>query len=94
VFNGQHGIEALLDVEERFWKIATHSLLWTMGPKQFNGFEEVLGDTALTNWDDLILPIGDVDKMSDLFELTLQEMYCKYVGSEARDIQFDYFWTL
>jgi hypothetical protein len=65
-----------------------------MGPKLFDGFEEVLLDTVLTNWEDLILPIGDVDKMPNRFELSLQEMYHKYVGSEARDVQFEYFWTL
>jgi hypothetical protein len=33
VFTGEHGIEALLYVEERFRKIATHALLWTTRPE-------------------------------------------------------------
>jgi hypothetical protein len=94
VFTGEFGIEALLYVEERFRKIAARTLSWTTGEELFNGFEEVLVDTALTNWEDLIAPIDDADKTPQRFEQTLQEMYRKYVGAEARDIHFEYFRTL
>jgi hypothetical protein len=93
-FSGEHGIEALLYVEERFRKIATHTLLWTTGPELFDGFEEVLLDTALTNWEDLTSTIADADRTPARFELTLQAMYRKYVGAEARDVQFEYFRTI
>ena len=55
IFNGDFGIEALLYVEERFRKIANRTLLWRTGIELFNGFEEVLLDTALTNWEGLKL---------------------------------------
>jgi hypothetical protein len=58
IFNGGYGIEALLYIEERFGKIASHTLLWTTGLELFDRFEEVLINTALTNWEDLILPIA------------------------------------
>ena len=91
VFGGAHGIEALLYVEERFRKIASRTLQWNTGHELFDGFEEFLIDTALTNWEDLILPLAEADKTLARFEQTLQEMYRKYVGAEARDIQFEYF---
>jgi hypothetical protein len=58
------------------------------------GFEEVLIDTALTNWEDIISTIADGDKTPARFEDALQSMYRKYVGAEARDIQFEYFKSL
>ena len=76
VFTGEHGIEALLYyVEERFRKIASCTLSWTTGEELSNGFEEVLIDTALTNWEDLVAPIADADKDPPHFEQTLQAMY-------------------
>jgi hypothetical protein len=39
-------------------------------------------------------PITDADKTPERFEQMLQAMYRKYVGAEARDIQFEYFRTL
>ncbi len=94
-FSGEHGIEARLYVEERFRKIASHTLLWWTAPALFDGFEEVLLDTALTNWEDLSSTIADVDQTPARFELTLQEeLYRKYVGAEARDIQFEYYRTI
>jgi hypothetical protein len=57
-----------------------------MGPELFDGFEEVLLDTMLTNWEDIIAPIADADKTPAHFELTLQEMYRKYVCAEATGI--------
>jgi hypothetical protein len=94
IFTGEHGIEALLYVEERFRKLATRVLLWTTGPELFDGFEEVLLDTALSNWEDIISTIADVDKTPARFEQAIQTMYRKYVGAEARDIQFEYFKSL
>jgi hypothetical protein len=45
----------------------------------------------LTNWEDLIVPLNDADKTPARFEQILQEMYRKYVGAEARDVQFEYY---
>jgi hypothetical protein len=62
IFQNEHhgGIEALFYVEERFHKIAKCMLLWTSaGIEIFNRFEEVLIDTALTNWKDFVTPILD-----------------------------------
>jgi hypothetical protein len=90
LFNGEHVIKALLYVEARFQKIASHTLLWTTGLELFDGFKEVLIDMALTNWEDLILPIVEADKMPERFEVVLQQLDRKYVGAEARDIQLEY----
>jgi len=90
-FSGEYGIEALLYVEERFRKIASRTLSWTTGPELFDGFEEILLDTALSNWEDIIALIAEADKTPARFELALQEMYRKYVGAEARDVQFEYY---
>ena len=35
--------------------------------------------------------MNDADKTPTHFELALQEMYRKYVGAEARDVQFEYY---
>ncbi len=75
VFTVEHGIEALLYVKDSFRKIASHTLSWTTEEELFNGFEEVLIDTALTNWEDLVAPIADADKDPPHFEQTLQAMY-------------------
>jgi hypothetical protein len=91
VFTGEHGIEALFYVEERFRKIATRTLLWTTGQELFDGFEEVLMDTALTNWEDITSTIAENTRTPARFELAIQEKYRKYVGAEAREIQFEYF---
>jgi hypothetical protein len=95
VFSGEHGIEALFYVEERFRKLADRNFQWTGdGPDLFANFEEVLVDTALTNWEDIIDPIDDPDKTDVRFDAAMQEMYRKYVGAEARDTQLEYFKTL
>jgi hypothetical protein len=46
------------------------------------------------NWEDLVAPIVDAEKTPEQSEQMLQAMYRKYVGAEARDIQFEYFRTL
>jgi hypothetical protein len=85
----------LLYIEERFKKIASCTLFWTTGEELLNGFEEVLIDTTLTNWEDLVAPIADAARGPPCFEQTLQAiMYCRYVGAEAQDIHFEYFCTL
>jgi hypothetical protein len=52
----------LLYFAELFQKIATRTLFWTTGPEIVEGFEEVLLDTALSNWEDIIAPIAEADK--------------------------------
>jgi hypothetical protein len=95
VFSGEHGIEALFYVEERFRKLAERNFMWAGdGADLFANFEEVLVDTALTNWEDIIDPIADPDKTDVRFDAAVQEMYRKYVGAEARDTQLEYFKTL
>jgi hypothetical protein len=79
VFNGEHGIDALLYIAEQFRKITTCTLLSTTGLELFDRFKEVFLDTMLTNWEDLILPMNKVDKTPDHFEQTLEEMHHKYV---------------
>jgi hypothetical protein len=67
--------------------------LWAgNGPDLFQNFEEVLVDTALTNWEDIIDLIDEEDKTDVHFDEAIQEMYHKYVG--ARDTQLEYFKSL
>jgi hypothetical protein len=95
VFNGEHGIEAFFYVEERFRKLAARNFLWAGdGPDLFTNFEEVLVDTALTNWEDITSNIGEAEKTAIRFNAAIQEMCRKYVGAEARDTQSEYFKTL
>jgi hypothetical protein len=95
VFSSEHGIEALFYVEERFRKLAVRSFLWsTDGPDLFTNFEEVLTDSALTNWENIVANIADADKTVARFDIAMQAMYRKYVGAEARDTQLEYFKTL
>ncbi len=68
VFNGDNGIESLFYVEERFRKISEQTLQWNTGIELFNGLEEVVIDTALTNWEDIISTIADADKTVIRFE--------------------------
>jgi hypothetical protein len=48
-------------------------------------------DTALTNWEDITSTIAEIDRTPARFELAIQAMYRKYVGAEAREVQFEYF---
>jgi hypothetical protein len=38
------------------------ALSWTTGLEPFDGFEEVLLDTALMHWEDLVTLIAEADK--------------------------------
>jgi hypothetical protein len=73
----------LLYVEERFCKIATCTLEWTTGQELFDGFEEVLLNMALMNWEDHTAPIPDADETPAQFDQTFQAIYRKYVSAEA-----------
>jgi hypothetical protein len=95
VFSGEDGIETLFYVEERFMQLAERNFMWAGdGPDLFTNFEEVLVDTALTNWEDIVDTIVEADKTDVRFNAAVQEMYRKYVGAEARDTQIEYFKTL
>jgi hypothetical protein len=94
IFENEHGMKALFYVEERFQKVADRTLKWNTRIKRFNGFEEVLIDTDLLNWEDLVTALANVDKMVASFEKTLQEMYHKHIGMEARNTQIEYYKTL
>jgi hypothetical protein len=96
VFNGEHGIEALFYVKERFRKPAEQNFLWAgNGPVIFANFEEVLVNTVLTNREDIIDLIADPDKTDIHCDAAIvQEVYRDYVGAEARDTQLEYFKTL
>jgi hypothetical protein len=62
-----------------------------MGIELFDGFKEVITDMTLTNWEELVTPLPDVDKTVAHFEQTLHEMYPQYVGAEARNTQIEYY---
>jgi hypothetical protein len=86
VFNNEHVIEALFYVEgRRFRKLLARNFQWAgNGPDIFANFEEVMVDTALTNWENIANTIDDADKTAAQFEEVMHEMYCKYIGAKAR----------
>lgn len=70
VFNGEHGIEPLFYLEERFHKVVTN-IMWTTGLELYDGFEDILIDTALTNWEDLTALLMNVQKSLANFEQSM-----------------------
>ena len=65
-FSGKEGIEGLLYVEEKFLKIACH-LNYDTGIKFYDGFEEVLTDTAEEHWENIASGIANEDKTPEHF---------------------------
>ncbi len=82
VFLGEHGIEALLLVEERFRKIAAN-FGWA-DQELFENFEEVLTDVASDNWEAIYddIPAGEVLN-DDRFDQCIEDYYLKYCSSKA-----------
>jgi hypothetical protein len=72
--------------------LAERNFMWAgNGADLFTNFEEVLVYTALTNWEDIVDTIAEANKTDVRFNAAVQEMYRKYVGTEARDTQIEYF---
>ena len=92
-FNEKQGMEALFYVEERFHQKAVQ-LGWTTGQELFQGFEQVLSDTALVQWKARVSKLNESDKKTSRFAQIQQELHLDYVHSNAREAQFEYYRTL
>lgn len=88
-FSGKEGIEGLLYVEERYRKIA-RQLDFDTGPELYDGFEEVLTDSAEEHWENIISGITEANKTVARFDQSMEQFYLKYCDSEARDVLIKY----
>ena len=93
IFTGKEGIEGLLYVERRFRKVAEY-LNWTTGTEKYDGFEEVLADTAKEHWENIVGNIEDANRTVERFDESIRQFYLKYCDEEARDTMFKYLCTL
>ena len=89
IFDGKFGMEGLLHVEDKFRK-ACNKLSYDTGRELFNGFEEVLADTAEDKWDNLVSGIPNNMRTVDRFNLEVQNFYLRYCDGEARNVMFKY----
>lgn len=89
VFNGGHGIKGLFYVEACFRKIATKFEL--DGEQLFDAFEDVLQNTALTNWEAIADEIVAAERDEDTFNNITKTLYLDYCDEKAGDsMQYDY----
>jgi hypothetical protein len=88
-FLGEFGIESLLYVEERFRNFA-RQLLFDTGPELFDNFEEILTDSAEEKWENLVSGIGAAARTVPRFNAEMQNLYLRYVDTEARDTMIKY----
>jgi hypothetical protein len=88
-FSGEHGIESLLYVEERFRNIA-RQLSFDTGRELFDNFEEILTDSAEEKWENIVAGIGAAGRTANQFNTEMTNFYLRYVDNEARDTMFKY----
>ena len=93
VFSGEHGIESLLYVEDRFSSIS-RQLEYTTGAELFNNFEELMVNNAEERWENIVAPIAEPQRTPIRFELAVDELRAHYCDHEARDTMFDYLRTV
>ena len=77
VFSGEHGIEALLYVEDRYNSIC-RQLEITDGEELFDNFAEVLTNQAENKWETITMNIA------------VPPFYLSYCDDDARDNMFAY----
>ena len=89
VFSGDHGIEALLYVEDRFNSIC-RQLEIVDGGELFDNFAEVLTNQAKNKWETLTAGITVPQKTELRFKQTVKEFYLGYCDDDSRDTMFVY----
>ena len=93
VFTGDHGIEALLYVEDRFNSICRQLEIGD-GEEQFDNFAEVLTNQAEDKWETLTGNLTAQQKTVARFEQTIKQFYLSYCDDDARDTMFAYLRSL
>ena len=93
MFSGDHGIEFLLYVEDRFSSIS-RQLEFTTGAELFNNFEELMVNNTEERWENIVAPITDAQRTPIQFELAVDELLTHYCDHEARHVMFDYLRTI
>ena len=89
VFTGEHGIEALLYVEDRFNSIC-RQLEITEGEELFDNFAEVLTNQAENKWETITMNIPVPQRIAPRFRQAMEEFYLSYCDEDARDNMFAY----
>ena len=88
-FSGEHGIECLLYVEDRFCNIA-RQLDYTTGCELFDNFEEVLVDTAEEKWENLVSVVPEAQRTVNWVDEEMKKFYLHFVDNEERDAMTKY----
>ena len=89
IFSGEHGIEALLYVEDRFNSIC-RQLEFTTGEELFDAFEEIVSNQAEQRWETLTGQLTAQQKTNARFRQEMDNFYLSYCDDDARDTMFDY----
>ena len=89
VFTGDHGIEALLYVEDRFNSIC-RQLEIVDGEELFDDFAEVVSNQAENKWETLTGNLTAQQKTVDRFQQAIGDFYLSYCDDDSRDTMFAY----
>ena len=92
-YSGEHGVESLLYVEERFRTIA-RQLSFTDGGELFDNFEEVLTDSAEEKWLNLTVGVAEVNRTPARFDQAMEACCQRHVDEFARDSMIKYLPTI
>ena len=92
-FTGEHGIESLLYVEDRF-RAVSRQLEYNTGEELFDNFEEIVMNTAEEKWMNLTQHLQPAQKTPQQFDSSLEEFYLRYCDEDARDTMFKYLRSL
>ena len=87
------GIEGLLYVEEAFRSTA-RQLDFDTGAELFDNFEEVLTDTAIDKWENIVSAIPQNQRTVARFNQSIEAFYRRYVDARARDVMISYIKTI
>ena len=89
VFTGEHGIEALLYVEDRFNSICRR-LEIVDGEELFDNFAKVVSNQAENKWETLTGNLTAQQKTVARFRNLINDFYLSYCGDDSRDTMFAY----
>ena len=89
VFTGDHGIEALLYVEDRFNSIC-RQLEIVDGEELFDNFTEVVSNQAENKWETLTDNLTVQQKPVARFQQAIGDFYLSYYDDDLREMMFAY----
>ena len=89
VFSGTEGAEGLLYVKDRF-DLACEPLEFDTGPELFDGFQQVLSETALDRWMNHTTAIPENQRTIARFNAEYARLLRKYTTELGRDHMIEY----